>query len=328
MKRLDALLLFLLLIASCDQVNAQMVCTPVAPATYCISGLVQTGQNVTVGGAVNFTAYFTSSVAATNITLATVVYDPTGNQVAKGWQTGVTVTPGTMFSAQTIVYQPLPTALTGTYTISLGVYEGSGTQDFWQNSVATLAVTPVLSQPSPPCLPKVQWPLAVTYGTIPTGISTRYDTYAVWVCNTSSGYITWADLFTLTDIAPLALQYMAGSWTTSQAQADCATSCVAPTSSEYAYQQTLIATASPKALVAFNGASLTRSVYTVNAGGSLNPTPLTGVTVAVGAPCDATTRIPTAPSYFSVAGGTNTAGGFIPKNSYTICSVSLPIGAN
>jgi hypothetical protein len=181
----------------------------------------------------------------------------------------------------------------------------------------------------------VQWPLAVSYGTLPAGVSTRYDSYAVWVCNTPGGYITWTDLFTFSNMAVYAWRYATGTWTAAQGQADCQTSCVPPTPTEAAFQQTIMTPVRPKALVAFNGASLTRSVYTVNADGTLNGTPLPGVLVAVAAPCDETKRIPVTPlpgpqaaAYYSVAGDANTLGGTIPENSYTICSVALPIGAN
>jgi hypothetical protein len=183
-------------------------------------------------------------------------------------------------------------------------------------------------QNSAPCFPRIQWPLAVTHGPIPTGVSTRYDTYAVWVCEQPGGYVTTANLFSMANVAPFAWQYVAGTWSKAQADTDCTATCVAPTASEAAFMQTVMTPAYPRAVVAFNGTSLTRNVYTTNTNGTLNPTPVGGEQVAVAARCNEGSRIVSAPNYYSVAGLPNSVGGVLPANSYTVCVVSLPIGAN
>lgn len=117
-------------------------------ATWCAPAPLMSGSSVVIGGAVVITASFTSAAADAGVTLATVVYDPAGNQVAKGWQTA-SFTAGQTITATPVVYQPLAGAPIGTYTVSLGVYEAGGAQDLWINSTATFTVTaPVASVPS------------------------------------------------------------------------------------------------------------------------------------------------------------------------------------
>lgn len=181
----------------------------------------------------------------------------------------------------------------------------------------------------PPCLPKVQWPLAEAHGAIPAGVSTRYTMSTAWVCQLPNGYATYANLFTPDQTVLQAIwDYIASNWTLAQAQADCAQTCVQATDSEQAYLNVLLAKYRPRALVAFNGANTTRSVYKLNADGTLNPQPIAGESIAVGTACDETNRITTSPSYYSVAGKSDQAGSPLLPGIYAVCVVSLPIGTN
>lgn len=192
----------------------------------------------------------------------------------------------------------------------------------WLVSGSAYAVTP------PPCLPKVQWPLAVVTGPIPAGVSTREDTYAVWVCNLPAGYKVQAWLFTMPAVSTVALNYALGTWTKANADADCATNCADATATETTFLQQLMAANKPPARVAFNGNNPVRSVYSANADGSLNPTPVAGSSVAVAASCDSGTRIP-GTTYYSVQGLPDASkAGLILGALFAVCVVSLPIGAN
>ncbi len=192
----------------------------------------------------------------------------------------------------------------------------------WLVSGAAYAVSP------PPCLPKVQWPLAVITGGLPAGVSVKQDTYAVWVCNLPSGYQVQAWLFTMPAVSTVALNYARGLWSKADADADCATSCVDATDTETVFLQQLSAANKPPALVAFNGSNPQRSVYAANADGSLNPTPIAGSSVAVAAACDSSLRIP-GTTYYSVKGiaDASNAGATLGL-VFAVCVVSLPIGSN
>jgi hypothetical protein len=192
--------------------------------------------------------------------------------------------------------------------------------------LSTVELTPPVPVPGtgsvPVCYPKAPW-LNETWGFLPAGISTTRDMYAAWVCNTPTGYQTFATVFLLTDVAKTVLQFTKGTWTAAQATADCTANCTAPTPLEWQFMQTIFPTARPQALVAFNGASLTRPVYGVNSTGNLVTTAVAGEAVAVAAPCDETSRIVTAPQYYSVGGQSNAASGatavsVLPAGSYTI----------
>lgn len=318
MKRLIALLLLLVGV----QAQAQTPCA----APWCASVQPLSATSVPVGGSITVTASFTSSAAVTGATLDTEIYDPTGAKVAQSWQTGVNFTAGQTIVATALAYSVSATAVPGTYTVDLGTFSSAGVSALWSASVTTFTVTAAVTGPQ--CLPKVQWPLAVNYGSITAGVSTRFDTYAVWVCNMPQGYLTTSSMFTLSNLAPYALQYVAGLWTSAQAAADCATTCVAPTAAELAFIAPLMQSIRPKALVSFNGASLTRSVYTANSDGTLNATPVPNESVAVGTPCDQTTRIVTAPSYYSVAGQNDQNAKPLQQGSFAVCVVSQPIGSN
>lgn len=182
---------------------------------------------------------------------------------------------------------------------------------------------------SAPCLPKIQWPPKVSYGAPPAGVTARYDIYGTWVCELPSGYLATSWLTTKAGLAFALVNYETGNLTKAQADADCATTCVAPVDTELAFIQAQLSAAQPKALVAFNGAKTTRSVYAANADGTLNPTPVANSSIAVASPCDSSNRLVTSPSYYSVSGQPNaSAPGQMLGALYAVCVVTLPIGAN
>jgi hypothetical protein len=171
-------------------------------------------------------------------------------------------------------------------------------------------------------------PFHVVGGLIPSTVVTTSTYYGVWVCNTPGGYTTNVYLGNLATEAPNIVEYLEGLYTSTQALADCTASCQSMTAAELAYAGPLEQQYRPLALVAFNGASTTRSVYGLNSDGTLNPTAITNETVAVAAHCDETARIVTAPTYYSVAGVNDQNGKPLPAGTYAICVVSLPIGSN
>lgn len=180
----------------------------------------------------------------------------------------------------------------------------------------------------PPCLPN---PLFAhyTWGAVPPTVSSRYDTYGIWVCEHPNGYTTHAYEFNLAGNALAFIQYKVGILTKAQADADCAASCVPPTQTEDDFMRPIKAAFYPLALVALNGDSFTRPVYAANADGTLNPTPVPNASVAVAARCNEGLRIVASPIYYSVAGLPNAASpGNVLGDVYTICAVNLPIGSN
>jgi len=183
--------------------------------------------------------------------------------------------------------------------------------------------------PAPPvCLPRVQWKPALVSAAIPAGVSTRFDTYAVWICDMPSGYVVSAWLFTTADVATTVINYARGLWTKSDADADCAKTCVDPTPSEATFIQQLISVNKPPTRVAFNGSNTKRSVYAANADGTLNPSPIAGSSVAVAGPCDSGARIPRT-TYYSVAGQADASKpGAVLGKVYAVCVVTLSNGAN
>lgn len=209
------------------------------------------------------------------------------------------------------------------------------TQPSWVLLSAVELTPPVPAAGSgavPVCYPKAPW-VNLTWGFLPAGISTAHDMYVAWVCGLPGGYQTFASVFLLTDVIKTTLQFSKGTWTAAQATADCKANCTAPTPGEWAFMQTIFPAARPKALVAFNGVSLTRPVYNVDSTGNLVATAVAGEAVAVAAPCDETNRVATAPSYYSVGGQSNAAAGstavlVLPAGSYTICAINFPIGSN
>lgn len=181
---------------------------------------------------------------------------------------------------------------------------------------------------SPPCLPQVRWPINVVYGAVPATVSTRFDTYAVWVCALPTGYVTTSSMFVLSNLAPLALEYAAGTWTREQAAADCASTCVAISPAEYAFVMAIVQAKRPKATVGYVPQSATRAVYNLNPDGTLSAA-VPGESIAVAKPCDETQRIP-GTSYYAVAGQPNArqANSFLPHGSYSSCTITFPIAPN
>ena len=149
--------------------------------------------------------------------------------------------------------------------------------------IMALLTTPKADAGTPPaCYPKIQYPPQIAWGSAPAGTSPDGDHFATWACETPTGYTTEAFLFTWSSVADGVLQYVAGLWSQAQAATDCTTECDETLSaSELAYLQQIAVQARPVAVVAFNNASPTRSVYTTNADGTLTTTPLVGVTVTV-----------------------------------------------
>lgn len=178
------------------------------------------------------------------------------------------------------------------------------------------------------CLPKPQWPASIAYGSVPSTVSTRFDTYAVWVCNTPTGYVTNSAIFLVSDIIQSVMAYAAGTRSLADVNTDCSANCQTPTAAEIAFMAQMTAVSAPTARVAFNGDTLTRGVYTANADGTLNPTPVATSSVAVAATCDPTKRLSSTP-YFSVAGQPDaTNSGQTLSAVYAVCVVSLPVGSN
>ncbi len=197
----------------------------------------------------------------------------------------------------------------------IGSYFVSGTAD----AAATSA----------PCLPKVQWQPKMLYGALPAGVSTRYDTFATWVCELPTGYVATSWLFAFSSATTPVLNYARGLLTKAAADADCAATCVDPTPTEQAFIQQQLTANVPKAVVSFNGAKSTRAVYIVNVDGTLNPTPVPKSSIAVAASCNSGQRI-AGTSYYDVSGQANAsqAGQVLANGAFAICTVSLPIGAN
>lgn len=167
-----------------------------------------------------------------------------------------------------------------------------------------------------PCLPKVQWPLKADYGDLPAGTSARAGQFVAWTCETPGGYQSVVFLFTPSEVAANAVQYLRGLMTLAQANAICASTCwTSLTASEQAFVDTEAAKVAARAVVAFDPGKTTRATYATNADGTLNPTPVN--TVSIGTACDPSQRIASAPSYYLVAPG-----------QYAVCVVSLPYGSN
>lgn len=336
MKTLRGLIACLALLA-CGQVFAQNTCNP----TWCVTGVVMTingtvqaaNASFPVGGSIMITASFQAVIAEAGATLDIEIYNAAGTRVGQSWQPGFTFTAGQIIAANTFSFA---TSVPGTYTVSLGTFSSTPADptNLWDGAAQTFVVTPPpYVPPVPPCLPAVRFGSEVD-GVIPIqtpAITTRYTNFVAWVCQFPAGYQTYVTLFNPEPTTLTAIwNYIKGMWTLAQAQADCLASCVQPTASESAYQQLLMTTYRPKAVVAFNGTSITRSVYTTNTDGTLNSTPVAGESIAVAASGDETNRIPSAQAYYSVAGQVNASNPttVLPAGSYTICVVSFPVGSN
>ena len=182
--------------------------------------------------------------------------------------------------------------------------------------------------PAPTCYPPFRWPPTAAWGSVPATVSTTNTFYGVWVCEHPGGYETAESLFNWSDISPYIPQYLLGLLSVDQINALMAAKATPFTDAENAFMTPLVQSNRPKAVVAFNGASTTRSVYTLNADGTLNTAPIAGKSIQVATRCDETKRIPTAPAYYSVAGQKDQAGNPLPAGTYTICVVALPLKAN
>lgn len=187
--------------------------------------------------------------------------------------------------------------------------------------LALLAFSGLAHAQSAPCFPKLGWPLPVVYDAIPASaaITDGPDTYAVWVCESPTGYSTQIWLFQLADVAPFAWQYVAGNWTKAQADANCATTCRQASAAELAFMQTLAPKYWPLAVTG----STPQPVYAANADGTANTTPIAGVTVPPGTRCAEGFRL-AGTQLYSVQGKTGADGQPIAAG-YALCTVSFTI---
>ena len=116
------------LFAAPNQGNLNVVGGSAVSATpvWSLAGIVQSGQNVNLTGAVNIAPSFTASAADSNVTLETAIYDPSGMQVAVLSQTGVNFSAGQTIAANTLIYQAPASAVIGTYSAPFRsvVFEG------------------------------------------------------------------------------------------------------------------------------------------------------------------------------------------------------------
>lgn len=160
----------------------------------------------------------------------------------------------------------------------------------------------------------------VVSGSVPTGGSSRYDTYVVWVCDVSVGYRTVVTLFASTDNTfETAWKYVFGSVTAAQAAADCAVTCSAPTQSEAALIQSLGDKYRPRAFVSINGTLPSRNVYVKKPDGVTRNTNPVGPMVAIGVACDETDRI-AGTNFYSVWNKPDVTGAPLP-HVYVDCGV-------
>lgn len=178
----------------------------------------------------------------------------------------------------------------------------------------------------PPCFPKVTYPGRYVLGVVPTAVSARADTYVIYVCELPTGYVTVGWIFNLSEVALTAANVIAGRQSTPPAGT--CNGCFTLTPTELAFLKSMEAASGAKALVSFNAASLTRSVFAANTDGTLNPVPIAGSSVAVAAPCNPSKRLPGTP-YYSVDGVADSAqSGRTLSNLYALCVVTLPTGSN
>lgn len=331
MKRCDILLLLILLLASFNGAHAQ--CTTNTPA-WSINSLGLTSNTIALTGALNIAAGFTSAAAVTNATLDIEIYDPTGLRVAQNWVTGQNFT-----ACQTIIVGPWPYQAIGPiglYTVKLGVFLADGSNPYFNATAATFNVVTSLWSPyPPPCLPKRQIPVNEVDGDIPVNsptISDRYTKWSVWVCTSPpgiSGYVTYVSLTTPhPGLFSVIKGWAMGTWTVADASSDCMASCVPGTDSENAYISTIQNLYRPIALVSPNNGAVRRNVYGLNANGTLNATPVPNETIPVKTRCDETIRVPTSPTYYSVAGQSDSNGMALPQGSYALCNIVFPLAPN
>lgn len=190
---------------------------------------------------------------------------------------------------------------------------------------------PVLAQHVPPCLPSLKgigaWHLSLGLVKVSSTVSTRADSYIVWLCSLSTGYDVEAWIFPPSSVAADVSAYIEGQLSLSQVQAACTANCWTLTASEQTYVNGLLAQYKVVATVGASGAATTRQIYNA----SLQP--ITGATVAVGASCNPGLHIPSHPlplgtdpyPLYDVGGQPNAlTGAILPAGSYASCNVKLP----
>lgn len=166
---------------------------------------------------------------------------------------------------------------------------------------------------------------------VPSTVSTRADSYLVWLCSLPTGYVTDVWIFSFANEVAEGAEYLAGTLSYAQAQALCAKNCWTLTTSEQSFVNSLLVQNLPKVVVAPSGSALTRQIYNA----SLQP--VSGATVAIGAPCNSAIHLPlhplpppgTADSYplYDVGGQPNASsptGALLPAGSFASCNVTLP----
>jgi hypothetical protein len=223
----------------------------------------------------------------------------------------------------------MPALYVGSYAITVTAWYCTAAGACVESAQGPHVAFSVLAPYVPQCYPKVKLPPAMASGTLPAGVSARYDSYAVWVCNLPTGYVTTTNLFaSQSNVLKYAWNYVFGSWTAAQAQADCVATCVPPSGAEQLYMNTLSATYQASAKVSGNGSIKTRVVFAATANdtvlGAQSPTSR----VHVGTTCNPSKRLP-GTSYYSVQGQTDAANApAILGDVFALCAVTLPVGAN
>lgn len=283
------------------------------------------------------TVSFTSLAAVNGATLDIEIYDPSGTRVAQSWQTGVIFTAGQTVPANPLVWTVPQGAVPGIYTVKLGVWDGSNAIQLWIDQANVFTVTGAAAAPAQTakaaaCLPKLHHiPWSVSYGKMPAGVSVRYDHFGAWLCEKPYGYIVQVYQLSLTaEIEDAILHFVALAMTPEDAAAMILahTDTAQLTATEQAFTDALIAAVQPVIRVAFNAGSPTRPVFSANADGTLNQTPVAGELVAVDDSCNPAARVP-GTQYFGVAGRPNVNGGTLPAGSFAACMISrFPYGVN
>lgn len=319
-----------------------------AQGTWGVNAAVSS-SGVPVGTTTTITVGVTPSVTV-NAVVHIVLTDPAGNTAANNIPAPFTA--GHSLNVQW-AYAPAATAVNGLYQVGIVILDAAAAMQLAQpfpnvtsftvvGGVTAVPSTPPVTTPpppavvdhKPPCMPKIlQWPLAVAYGLLPDGTSTRYTVYGGWLCQTPTGFsaVTY-ELSPTAQVEDAVLRFMAGMLSPADAAAMIAagieTTPMTPT--EQAFADAQLAGLMPVIKVAFNPPSTTRPVYTANADGTLNPSAVAGELVAVADPCDPRRQL-AGTQYFSVAGRPNvgSAGSTLPAGSYTICVITrLPFGVN
>jgi hypothetical protein len=328
-KRLDTLLLLILLLGSFNGAHAQSLCN----TQWCITTINVSPSTFAVGGQTTIQVSVQAVAAAANEVIDIEIYDSTKNRVSQSWQPGYNFAAGQIQNAMVVSFA---TVIPGTYTVAVGTFSPTANDpaNLFDGSAQTFSVTGTMPFVPyvPPCLPKRQFPVLERHGSIPIQvppISTRYTIWSVWVCGLPGGYVTYPSLGT-SDPSTLGAvtEWVLGTRTLAIAQADCLATCVPATDSETAYLLTLREQYRPRAVVMLNGLNKTRPVYTTKADGTLNGTPVAGSSIPVATACDETTRIPTSQTFYSVAGKNDQNGHPLPAGTYTQCGVTFPLGAN